>query len=121
LGEEAEQYLSDFGYVHESLANILRVCAAIPAPYRNGNLRFSHHVVVAKLNREDMEMWLGECEENQWSVATFREAVHGPRASVPRWTAESLLEEVESWPAPRERLRPRGAVKAFIQHLEEQG
>ncbi len=58
LGEEAEQYLCDFGYAHESLANILRVCAAIPPPYRNGILRYSLHVVVYKENREDMEMWL---------------------------------------------------------------
>jgi hypothetical protein len=90
LGEEAEQYLSDFGYQPESLANILRVCAAIKPPYRNGKLRYSHHVVVYQENREDMEMWLDKCEEEQWSVAEFRRQVKGTKAKVKRWTLEEL-------------------------------
>jgi len=120
LGEEAEQYLSDFGYVQESLANILRVCAAIPPQFRNKNLRYSHHVVVAKLNREEMEMWLGECEENQWSVATFREKVHGPPNRTKRWPMSELLEGVEDWPHPTDRPRPKGAVRVFLTWLGEQ-
>lgn len=84
LGEEAEQYLSDFGYVHETLANMMRVCEQIPPPFRHANLRFSHHVVVADLNREDMEMWLDRCEENEWSVAEFRRQVKGERPRVKR-------------------------------------
>ncbi|KKK95244.1 hypothetical protein LCGC14_2674740, partial [marine sediment metagenome] len=46
LGEEAEQYISDFGYVQESIANIMRVCEAIPKNIRRAELRFSHHVVM---------------------------------------------------------------------------
>ena len=79
LGEEAEQYLSDFGYVHETLANILRVCAAIKPPYRNGKLRFSHHVVVYELPPEDQMLRLKECEDNEWSVAEFRRQVKGTK------------------------------------------
>ncbi len=90
LGESAEQYLSDFGYVQESLANILRVCAAIPPPYRNGNLRFSHHVVVYQLPREDQMLRLMECEEEQWSVAEFRRQVKGTKPRVKRWSLEEL-------------------------------
>lgn len=97
LGEEAEQYLSDFGYVHESLANILRVCAAIPPPYRNVNLRFSHHVVVYQENREDMEMWLDRCEEEQWSVAEFRRQVKGTKPRVKRWNLEELRGKAKEW------------------------
>ncbi|KKL22451.1 hypothetical protein LCGC14_2435310, partial [marine sediment metagenome] len=62
LGEEAEQYISDFGYVQESIANIMRVCEAIPKNLRRARLRFSHHVVMLGLNREDMDMWLDKCE-----------------------------------------------------------
>ncbi|KKK86716.1 hypothetical protein LCGC14_2760440, partial [marine sediment metagenome] len=47
-------------------------------------LRFSHHVVMLGLNREDMEMWLDKCEEEQWSVKAFREAVKGVRPK-PLW------------------------------------
>ena len=97
LGESAEQYLSDFGYVHESLANILRVCAAIPPPYRNGNLRFSHHVVVAGENLEDVEMWLDKCAEEQWSVAEFRRQVKGTKPRVKRWSAAEIAQERQAW------------------------
>jgi hypothetical protein len=90
LGEEAEQYLSDFGYVQESLANILRVCAAIPAPYRNGSLRFSHHVVVYQLPREDQVLRLKECEIEGWSVAEFRRQVKGTKPKTKRWSLEEL-------------------------------
>ncbi len=100
LGEEAEQYLSDFGYQPESLANILRVCAAIPKALRSSSLRFSHHVVVADLNREDMDEWLGTCEIEQWSVAEFRRRVKGTKPRVKRWTLGELEEAVadfEAW------------------------
>ena len=97
LGEEAEQYLSDFGYVHESLANILRVCAAIPPPYRNGNLRFSHHTVVYELPPEERMRWLTECEENEWSVAEFRRQVKGTKPRVKRWSLEELREALSEF------------------------
>ena len=90
LGEEAEQYLSDFGYVHESLANILRVCAAIPPPYRCKELRFSHHVVVYQLNHEDIEMWLETAQQEQWTVKQLREAVHGVKTRIKRWSIQEL-------------------------------
>jgi hypothetical protein len=90
LGESAEQYLSDFGYQPESLANILRVCAAIPPAYRNGNLRFSHHVVVYDQPPEDRMRWLTECEEEQWSVAEFRRQVKGTKPRVKRYTVEQI-------------------------------
>ena len=90
LGESAEQYLSDFGYQPESLANILRVCAAIKPPYRNGNLRFSHHVVVYDQPPEVRMDWLAECEANEWSVAEFRRQVKGTKPRVKRWSLEEL-------------------------------
>jgi hypothetical protein len=90
LGEEAEQYLSDFGYVQESLANILRVCAAIKPAFRYGNLRFSHHVVVYDQPPEVRMDWLAECEIGGWSVAEFRRQVKGTKPKVKRWTLEEL-------------------------------
>jgi hypothetical protein len=128
LGEEAEQYLSDFGYVHESLANILRVCAAIKPPYRNGNLRYSHHVVVYELPPEDRLLRLQECEAKRWSVAEFRRQVKGTKPKVKRWTLEELDEllkrfvyesDEESVPYP---TGPIGdAVIIFFEWLGDQG
>ncbi|KKL47732.1 hypothetical protein LCGC14_2332570, partial [marine sediment metagenome] len=92
LGESAEQYLSDFGYQPESLANILRVCAAIPPALRRQDLRFSHHVVVYRLNHEDIEMWLEAAQQEQWSVRQLREAVHGVKERMRRWSTQQLRE-----------------------------
>ena len=97
LGEEAEQYLSDFGYVELSLANIMRVCERIPKALRSSSLRFSHHVVVADLNREDMDEWLGTCEIEKWSVAEFRRQVKGTKPKVKRYSLEELRKLAKEW------------------------
>ncbi|KKN75251.1 hypothetical protein LCGC14_0382500 [marine sediment metagenome] len=110
LGESAEQYLSDFGYVHESLANILRVCAAIPPPYRNGNLRYSHHTVVYDQPPEDRMRWLTECAEEQWSVAEFRRQVKGTKTKAKRWTLEELREKLATF----EHEPPRSDEAAMV-------
>jgi hypothetical protein len=116
LGEEAEQYICDFGYVHESMANIMYVCEAVPKNMRRTGLRFSHHVVMLGLNREDMEMWLDKCEEEQWSVAEFRRQVKGTKPKVKRWTLEELWQKarefgIAEWPE----------IGQFLEGLEEQG
>ena len=97
LGESAEQYLYDFGYVHESLANILRVCAAIKPAFRYGTLRFSHHVVVYDQPPEVRMDWLAECELNGWSVAEFRRQVKGSKPRVKRYSVEELREKRQEW------------------------
>ena len=98
LGEEAEQYLSDFGYVELSLANIMRVCERIPKVMRRPGLRFSHHVVVAggSGNLEDIDETLAECEREGWSVAEFRRQVKGTKPKVKRWAVQELTEQYEA-------------------------
>ena len=91
LGESAEQYICDFGYTHESISNIMRVCEAIPSPYRSG-LSFSHHTVVYRLDKEEMEAQLERCEEEGWTVAEFRRQVHGEKKRIKRWTLEEVHE-----------------------------
>ncbi len=97
LGEEAEQYICDFGYVQESMANIMYTCESIPKNMRRTGLRFSHHVVMLGLNREDMEMWLDKCEEEQWGVAEFRRQVKGTKPKVRRWSLEELRQGLASF------------------------
>ena len=92
MGQEAWQYLGDFGYQPESLSNIMNVCAAVPKRLRGYSLRFSHFVVVAGENLEDMEMWLDKCAEEQWSVKAFRCQVKGTKPRVKRWSLEELDE-----------------------------
>ena len=122
LGESAEQYLSDFGYQPESLANILRVCAAIPSTYRNGNLRFSHHVVVYDQPPEDRMRWLTECEANEWSVAEFRRQVKGTKPRVKRWSLEELRELAYQFMLHITSANPPSPNTAghFVDYLEEQ-
>ncbi len=128
LGESAEQYLSDFGYQPESLANILRVCAAIPSTYRNGNLRFSHHVVVYDQPPEDRMRWLTECEANEWSVAEFRRQVKGTKPRVKRWSRDELKDKWDSFWFVRDYNDPKWdadsriniAFVEFLDYLEEQ-
>ncbi len=119
LGESAEQYLSDFGYQHESLANILRVCAAIPPNMRRAGLRFSHHVVVANLNREDMEMWLEQADTDGWSVAEFRRQVKGTKPRVKRWSLGELRELKDDYVHVGVVEYVRG-IGVFLDYLEEQ-
>ncbi len=118
LGESAEQYLSDFGYQPESLSNILRVCAAIKPPYRNGKLRFSHHTVVYELPPEERMRWLTECEAEGWSVAEFRRQVKGTKPRVKRWSLEELRQQVAIlWPAGSDVVEH---VNAFLDWLDGQ-
>ena len=126
LGEDFwNLYANEFGYTYPSLRNVMRVCKKIPQGQRHDEMSFAHHEALQSQDIETREAWLERAFEEEWPVKRLREELVAeglltakPKAA--RWTAEDLLEEVERWPAPRERLRPRGAVKAFIQHLEEQ-
>ncbi|MEE9149958.1 MAG: hypothetical protein V3U27_21480 [Candidatus Tectomicrobia bacterium] len=100
LGEDFwNTWANELGYTYPSLRNNQRVCAAIPPSFRHEGLRFSHHVVVADLNREDVEMWLDKCAEEEWSVSEFRWQVKGGRPRIKRWDLAQLEEEARSYEA----------------------
>ena len=120
MGEEAEQYLDDFGYVQESLANIMRVCAAIPKEIRNSGLRFSHHVVVASKNREDMDELLTECWVQELSVAEFRRQVHGVKPKTKRYSLEELR-ELMMVAFSDAAFSGTSSVEAFLDWIESRG
>jgi hypothetical protein len=103
----------------------MRVCKAIPASQRHDEMSFAHHEAVKTFDIETRDAWLERAFEEEWPVKRLREELVAEglltaKPKVKRWTTESLLEEVERWPAPRERLRPRGAVKAYLAWLREQ-
>jgi hypothetical protein len=111
------------GYTILALSNAMRVCERIPAASRNGRLTHSHHTVVYNLNREDMEMWLDKCEEEQWSVAEFRRQVKGTKPRVKRWSLEELRELASRWWAEASEgglAQSEMDGTAFLDWLEEQ-
>ncbi len=125
LGERFwNEWANEFGYTYPSLRNNQRVCKAVPPPFRHEMLRFSHHVVVADLNREDMEMWLHACELAELSVAEFRRQVKGERPRVKRWDLQELQLSAVEWiedalksPPPVEGRHP---LLRFLDWLGEQ-
>jgi hypothetical protein len=76
------------------------------------------------MNREDMEMWLDKCEEEQWSVAEFRRQVKGTKPKVKRWSAKELISPAEQflngYPEPPKSSYTE-AIDFFLDWLGEQG
>lgn len=118
LGEDFwNEWANEFGYTYPSLRNNQRVCAAVPPPFRHEMLRFSHHVVVADLNREDMDMWMEKCAAEGWSVAEFRRQVKGERPRVKRYSVDelrALLRELA------DAVNPSPLASVFLDSLGEQ-
>lgn len=77
-GGKARQAIARIGYRSVSLANIERVCRAIPPDERNPRLKYSLHVVVYKLPKEKRRAWLERAESEGWTVREFRDNVYGP-------------------------------------------
>lgn len=99
LGERFwNEWANEFGYTYPSLRNNQRVCRKIPSALRSSSLRFSHHVVVADLNLEDIDEWLGTCEIEQWSVAEFRIKVKGERPRVKRYSPGEIHDLADEYP-----------------------
>jgi len=59
-GEKYAQLMDETGYAYESLAQMVRVCKAVPHVRRvqHTNVTFEHHYEVAKLKPEDQVKWL---------------------------------------------------------------
>jgi hypothetical protein len=127
LGEDFWNiYANEFGYTYPSLRNVMRVCKKIPHERRHRDVSFALHNVMVGHDIETRDAWLERAHDEEWPVKRLREELveEGLLTTKPkakRWAVEGLLEEVERWPAPRERLRPRGAVKAYLKWLGGQG
>ncbi|KKM26580.1 hypothetical protein LCGC14_1583340 [marine sediment metagenome] len=103
------------GYQPESFGNIVYVCSRIPEELRRPKLRFSHHVVVAPENHEDIAMWLDECEEG-WPVSEFRRRVKGTKPRVKRYSLEELRQKAREFG-----FAEWAEIGQFLEGLEEQG
>ncbi len=76
LGERADQYICDFGFAEPTIANILKVCAAITPEERHDDVSFGHCAVYYKKNREDRDMWRDVVLAEKITVRELRERVH---------------------------------------------
>ncbi len=77
LGEQADQYICDFGFAEPTIANILKVCEAITLEERHDDVSFGHCAVYYKKNREDRDMWRDVVLAEGVTVRALREQVHG--------------------------------------------
>jgi hypothetical protein len=65
-------------YDSEAAAVSMDVCRTIPAEQRTFNLSFKHYREAILLTRHNVEAargWLGEAEENNWSVSQLRKQI----------------------------------------------
>jgi hypothetical protein len=65
-------------YDSEAAAVSMDVCRTIPAEQRTFNLSFKHYHEAILLTRHNVEAargWLGEAEENNWSVSQLRKQI----------------------------------------------
>lgn len=118
FGERASQYIEDFGYTPESLANAIRVCKAWPKKLRNGNLTFGHHAVLQV--HPQREAWLRTAELSGLSVAALRRALKPPVPKPPKYTIAQLYEALEGFQCTEFRNNGRAFTMHFIKSLEEQ-
>jgi hypothetical protein len=127
LGEDFwNLYANEFGYTYPSLRNVMRVCKRIPPKRRHPEASFALHDVVDGFDFETQEAWLERAFNEEWTVKRLREemVVEGlltAKPKVKRWPMEKLLEGLEDWPQPTDRPRPKGAVRAYLTWLGDQG
>lgn len=68
------------GLTPDALSNIASVCSKVQLPFRNGNLSFSHHVVVAPEIPEMQDRWLKQAEKDNLSVIKLRRLIAEEKA-----------------------------------------
>ena len=118
FGERASQYIEDFAYTPESLANAIRVCKRFPFHIRRDALTFGHHALLVKCEPLEAGVWLDNAVEYGWSVAELRRQVHPPTPSVKRWTLAQLRESLAAFESRPLRNNGRKFAAAFIESLE---
>lgn len=78
-GERYVQAARITGYDVSSLRNIAWVCSQFEPSLRNDNLTWSHHALLAPLERKEKEFWLREAVQKRLTVADLRMELRGHR------------------------------------------
>jgi len=107
FGEKASQLMDSLGLEYSSLSNIAWVAKRVPPEVRREDLSWSHHEVVAVLERpEDQVKWLARAAEQGWKRDELRAHLKGKEVRDPDADAK-----------PRAALSParQGLVKTAIE------
>lgn len=120
FGENVWQVLDGgLGLARATVWNIMRVCESIPPPLRRGDLRWSHHQVIYKQDKETIDSWLDRCVEERWTIKQFKEALREegllpPKKTLKRWSISEMQGYADGWPE----YDARPAIRTFLDWLE---
>jgi hypothetical protein len=79
--DEAERVT---GLAHDTLLNIVRVCAGIPKGRRRPELSFSTHEPVVALEPDEQTHWLQRAIDEGWTRSELREEIRIAAGGTPR-------------------------------------
>jgi hypothetical protein len=82
--------LTSLHYTIGTLMNFGWVAGRIPASFRNENLSYTHHVVVAPLPPDEQQRWLERAATKKLSVEKLRKAIKERPLPPPKSAAEHL-------------------------------
>jgi hypothetical protein len=103
-GEKYAEAAKITGYDVRSLANMASLAGCFEMSRRRDNLTWSHHAVVAALDRGEQDRWLDMAAAERLSVADLRIELHGVerrRAPRERAYAEPAEVDVSDFVCPR--------------------
>ena len=114
MGERCWQYLDEFDYPVETLANYAAVARAFPLNERRA-LPFTYHQSTAK--HPDRFALLDRALAEGWDRKQLREAAGLKRSSPLRFTVAQLREKAAEWPTATTEI-PVGAPKGVQWFLD---
>lgn len=86
-GEKYAEAARVTGYDVASLRNMAWVASRFDLSLRNDKLTWSHHVLLAPLERQEQRHWLRRASEERLSVADLRLELRGLRSGEPKPSA----------------------------------
>ena len=126
FGEKAYQVTEPTNREYGTLANYQYVASHVPPENRNEKLSFSHHQVVAKLEKEDQKKFLDLAEKDNLSVTGLRNAVDDDagvgKKRTKKQEQKNLEERLGIWRDGLKRLDKRHSsrsLKLIIQDIGE--
>lgn len=127
-GETYSQALDATGFDEGYLRNLKYVTSRIPLSLRSDKLTFSHHQLVAPLEPDLQEAWIGRAIENHWTVKQMREAMQGEGEDLGDDDGEgdgtsdeeldALIEELDDYISKLNGSRRSAAIKRVLRNLK---
>lgn len=96
---EGYKMLKALNYKRGTLGNKKSVSASVKPSFRNDNVSWDCHRLVAKLPPEKQKEWLTQAEEKKWSTRELRKALDAENPKAPDLTKISGLKALAKWMA----------------------